>query len=68
MIAGFASSDTVQLSGDWIFSSFSENAGGTLGTLTLASGATHHAFNFVGDYAASDFHITSGTTTTITHT
>jgi fibronectin-binding autotransporter adhesin len=67
-IARFGSPDTVQLSGDWVFSSFSENAAGTLGTLTLASGASHHAFNFVGDYTASDFKIASGATTTIGHT
>ena len=66
-IAGFASSDTVQLSGDWVFSSFAENAAGTLGTLTLANGASHHAFNFVGDYAATDFKVASGATTTISH-
>jgi hypothetical protein len=67
-IADFGSLDTVQLSGDWAFSSFSENAAGTLGTLTLASGASQHAFNFVGDYTASDFKIASGATTTIGHT
>jgi hypothetical protein len=67
-IADFASSNTVQLSGDWVFSGFSENAGGTLGTLTLANGASRHAFDFVGDYTASDFKITSGSTTTIGHT
>jgi hypothetical protein len=67
-IADFASPGTVQLPGDWVFSGFSENAAGTLGTLTLASGASHHAFDFVGDYTASDFKITSGATTTIAHT
>jgi hypothetical protein len=67
-IADFASPNTVNLSGDWVFSGFSENAAGTLGTLTLASGASHHAFDFVGDYTASDFKITSGATTTIAHT
>jgi hypothetical protein len=67
-IADFASSNTVQLSGDWVFSSFSENAAGTLGTLTLASGASRHAFDFIGNYTASDFKITSGATTTIGHT
>lgn len=67
-IADFASPDTVQLSGSWILSSFSENAAGTLGTLTLASGASRHAFDFVGDYTASDFKIASGAITTIGHT
>ena len=59
--------DTVELKGDWVFSSFSENSAATLGTLTLANGATLHAFNFVGDFATSDFTIASGKTTTIMH-
>jgi hypothetical protein len=67
-IADFASSNTVQLAGDWAFSGFSENVAGTLGTLTMASGASRHAFDFVGDYIASDFKITSGATTTIGRT
>ena len=37
-------------------------------TLTLISGATKHAFEFVGDYAQSDFKITPGATTIISHT
>ena len=68
-IAGFASQDTVQLAGDWNFSSFSENAIGTLGNLTLASGANHLSLHFLGDYAASDFNIAPvGTNTIIGHT
>jgi len=67
-ILGFAATDSVDLSGDWIFSHFSENAGGTLGTLTLASGANDLSLHFLGDYTPSDFHIASGATTTITHT
>jgi hypothetical protein len=34
-------------------------------TLTLARGSTTHGFEFAGDYAQSDFTITSGKTTTI---
>jgi hypothetical protein len=34
-------------------------------TLTLASGSTTHAFEFVGNYAQSNFSITSGTSTKI---
>ena len=67
-IENFASPDTVDLSGDWVFSGFSENSNGTLGTLTLASGGIEHSFTFVGDYMASDFNIISGTTTVIAHT
>jgi hypothetical protein len=67
-ISDFAAGDTVDLSGSWAFSGFSENSGGTLATLTLVNGATTHAFDFVGDYTQGDFKITSGATSTITHT
>jgi hypothetical protein len=67
-IANFASPDTVQLAGNWVFSGFSENAAGTLATLTLANGGSEHALTFVGDYTASDFKVASGATTTIAHT
>ena len=67
-VSGFAAGDTVELLGSWAFSGFSENSGGTLATLTLVNGTTTHAFDFVGDYAQGDFKITSGATSTITHT
>jgi hypothetical protein len=63
----FASMDTVDLAGDWVFSGFSEKSGGTLGTLKLAKGATELSLKFIGDYTASDFTITPGTTTVIGH-
>jgi hypothetical protein len=66
-ISGFATTDTIELLGSWAFSSFSENSGGTLATLRLISGATKHAFDFVGDYTRADFQITSGATSTITY-
>jgi hypothetical protein len=67
-IADFASSDMVQLAGDWNFSSFSETGNGMMGNLTLSSGGTTNTFHFLGDYTANDFHIASGaTTTTIAH-
>jgi fibronectin-binding autotransporter adhesin len=65
-ISNFAAGDTVELKGSWAFSSISE-AGG-LTTLTLASGATTHGFQFVGDYTQGDFAIKSGTTTKSTFT
>ena len=65
-ISDFGSGDTVELKGSWAFSGISDVAGVT--TLTLASGATTHAFDFVGNYAQGDFKITSGATSTITHT
>jgi hypothetical protein len=64
-ISDFAAGDAVELLGKWKFSRFSENAGGTLGTLTLANGEAKHAFEFAGDYTRSDFSITPGKTTTI---
>jgi len=67
-VSDFAAGDTVELLGSWAFSGFSENSGGTLATLTLVNGTTTHAFDFVGDYAQGDFKITSGATSTITHT
>jgi hypothetical protein len=67
-IGGFASPDTIQLAGDWIFSSFNENAIGTLGNLTLSSGGATQTFHFLGDYSKGDFSIASGATTIITHT
>jgi hypothetical protein len=67
-IAGFAATDSVDLAGDWVFSHFSENSKGTLGTLTLTSGANHLSLNFLGDYTKNDFTIASGAaTTTIGH-
>jgi hypothetical protein len=62
-ISDFASGDTVELLGSWAFSGISE-AGGTT-TLTLETGSTKHGFEFVGDYAQSNFSIVSGTTTKI---
>jgi hypothetical protein len=67
-VSSFAATDTIELLGSWAFSSFSENSGGALATLTLVSGTTKHAFDFVGDYTQGDFKITSGATSTITYT
>jgi hypothetical protein len=64
----FATTDAIDHLGSWKFSGFSENPAGTLATLTLVSGATKHAFDFVGDYTKGDFKITSGATSIITHT
>jgi hypothetical protein len=66
-ISDFAATDTIELLGSWKFSSFSET-GRALATLTLASGATKHAFDFVGDYTPGEFKITSGATSSITYT
>jgi hypothetical protein len=62
----FASMDTVDMTGDWIFQKFTENAGATVGTLTLENVATNAdlSLKFEGDYTRRDFTITPGTTTT----
>jgi large repetitive protein len=57
-ISDFGSNDTVKLEGLWAFSALSHASGVT--TLTLAEGATRHAFEFVGDYTRREFHISSG--------
>jgi hypothetical protein len=67
-ISGFAATDSLDLSGDWVLSHFSDNAGGTLGTLTLASGANQLSLHFLGDYTVNDFQVASAATTIITHT
>jgi hypothetical protein len=67
-ISDFAATDKVELSGDWIFSSFSETGNGNMGTLTLSSGSNHLSLHFLGEHAASDFTIASGATTIISHT
>ena len=64
-ISDFVAGDTVELNGSWAFSTISHAHGVT--TLTLASGSTKHGFEFIGDYAQSNFSITSGTTTKITY-
>jgi hypothetical protein len=65
-ISGFAASDKVELSGDWVFSQFSGN--GKMGVLTLTSGSSQLSLHFLGNYMASDFAIASGAATVITHT
>ena len=67
-IENFAAHDSVDLAGAWSFLSFSENSGGTLGTLTLQNGANDISLEFAGDYKSTDFSIRTGTTTTVSHT
>ena len=64
-ISDFGSNDTVKLEGFWAFSALSHASGVT--TLTLAEGATRHAFDFVGDYTRREFHISSGSITKVTY-
>ena len=67
-IGNFLAGDNVDLSGSWSLLKFSENAGGTLGTLTLTNGTNQVALEFAGDFSQSSFHIQSGATTVIGHT
>ena len=64
-ISDFGSNDTVKLEGFWAFSALSHASGVT--TLTLAEGATRHAFDFVGDYTRREFNISSGSITKVTY-
>jgi hypothetical protein len=52
-ISGFGTGDRIQLAGGWAFSAISHAGGMT--TLSLASNGTTHDFEFVGDYAQSNF-------------
>ena len=59
-ISGFdtaraGSSDTISVAGPWAFTGFTENAGGTEGTLGFMSGATTFEVTLVGDYNPADF-------------
>jgi hypothetical protein len=67
-IGNFLAGDNVDLSGSWSLFNFSENGGGTLGTLTLTNGTNQVALEFAGDFSQSSFHIQSGSTTIIGHT
>ena len=54
-ISGFAATDTVDLAGSWSLLKFSENSGGTLGTLTLTDGTNEVALKFAGTFTQSSF-------------
>jgi Protein of unknown function (DUF3383) len=57
-ISGFdtvGTNDTIEVASPWVFSGFTENAGGTQGTLGFANGASHHSLTLLGDYSPADF-------------
>ena len=66
-IGNFIAGDNVDLSGSWSLFNFSENGGGTLGTLTLTNGTNQVALEFAGSFSQTSFHIQSGATTVIGH-
>jgi hypothetical protein len=67
-ISSFVAGDNVDLSGAWSLAGFSENGGGTLGTLTLTDGTNQVALQFAGNFTQSNFSINTGGTTIIGHT
>ncbi len=72
-ISGFdtvGANDTLEVAGPWVFSGFTENAGGTQGALAFANGASRISLTLLGDYVAANFtHQTLATGgTTITYT
>jgi hypothetical protein len=67
-LSGFAAGDLIDLAGSWSLQSFSENSGGTQGTLTLTDGTDHLGLYFAGDFTANSFNINTGQNTIIAHT
>jgi hypothetical protein len=55
-ISGFAATDKIELSGDWVLSSFSETGNGNMGMLTLSSGSNLLSLHFLGDLCSRRFH------------
>jgi Protein of unknown function (DUF3383) len=57
-ISGFdtvGANDTIEVARPWVFSGFTENAGGAQGTLTFANGASTLSLTLLGDYIPADF-------------
>ena len=57
-ISGFdtvGANDAIEVASPWVFSGFTENSGGTQGTLGFINGASHHNLTLLGDYNPADF-------------
>jgi hypothetical protein len=57
-ISGFdtvGTNDAIEVAGSWAFSGFTENAGGTQGTLGFANDGSHLSPTLLGDYNPADF-------------
>jgi hypothetical protein len=53
--AGAGSNDTIEVAGPWVFTRFTENSGGTQGTLGFMNGASTLSLMLIGDYNRLDF-------------
>ena len=53
--AGAGSNDTIEVAQAWVFTGFTENAGGTEGTLGFASGSSATSLTLLGDYNPAGF-------------
>jgi hypothetical protein len=57
-ISGFdtvGTNDTIEVAGPWVFSGFTENAGGTQGSLHFVNGASTLHLTLIGEYNRLDF-------------
>ena len=54
--AGAGSNDKIEVAAPWVFTGFTENAGGTQGTLSFANGASTISLTLIGNYNPADFH------------
>jgi hypothetical protein len=53
--AGAGSNDIIEVAQAWVFTGFTENAGGTEGTLGFASGSSATSLTLLGDYNPAGF-------------
>jgi hypothetical protein len=53
--AGAGSNDRIEVAKPWVFTGFTENAGGTEGTLGFMNGASTISLTRIGDYNPADF-------------
>src|SRR5208283_3266356 len=53
--AGAGSNDTIEVAEPWVFTGFTENAGGKEGTLGFKNGASTLSLTLIGDYLPKDF-------------
>ncbi|HKI20195.1 MAG TPA: hypothetical protein VKA15_20060, partial [Isosphaeraceae bacterium] len=67
--AGAGSNDTIEVAEPWVFTGFTENGGGTEGTLGFMNGASTISLTLIGDYNPADFvhHTLANGSTVITY-